>query len=226
MRSPNCLRTRLGQTEVQNLPLCDELFDRAGYILDGDFRIDAVLVIEVDAIGAEAHERLLNHSPDVLGPAVETTGLNVETELRRDANAIAKRGECFPDELFACVRPVNFGGIEKRDALFVGSANHMDALGSVGRRSVVGADAHAPGSQFRDFQRSEASSSEFPSVRRVRSFLGSAGVFAVPASGVAPEQGRDGESSADERGMRQEVAAADTVVIVDFFPALFHMHQR
>ena len=72
--------------------------------------------------------------------------------------------ERFSDELFVRVRTVDFGGIEERDALLVGGTNDLDALLPVCRRSVVGADAHAPGPHLRDLQ--------FPELSRlhVRSF--------------------------------------------------------
>ena len=69
--------------------------------------------------------------------------------------------ERFPDEVFVRERAVDFGGIEERDAFFVGCANDLDALVPVCGRSVVGADAHAAGADFRDFQLSEFSCFHF-----------------------------------------------------------------
>ena len=51
MRSADCSCTRLGKTEVQKLSFADEPFNRASHIFDQHFRINAVLVIEIDAIG-------------------------------------------------------------------------------------------------------------------------------------------------------------------------------
>ena len=47
---------RLGETEVQHLPLADELPDRAGHIFDRHGRVDPVLVVEVDAVGSQTRE--------------------------------------------------------------------------------------------------------------------------------------------------------------------------
>ena len=85
----------------------------------GTFWIDAVLVVEIDAVGPEALERTLHHLPDVLRAAVEPAGLEVETELGRDDDLVADGRERFAHEVFARVRTVDFGRIEERDALFV-----------------------------------------------------------------------------------------------------------
>ena len=81
----------------------------------------------------------------------------VEAELGRDHDLVADGRERLADKLFVGVGAVDLGRIEERDALFVGGANDLDALVSVGGRAVVGADAHAPGAHFRDFQLSEFS---------------------------------------------------------------------
>ena len=54
VRPADSLRTRLGQTEVQNLSFFDQLFDCTCHIFDWYIRIDPVLVVEIDAIGSEA----------------------------------------------------------------------------------------------------------------------------------------------------------------------------
>jgi hypothetical protein len=55
----------------------------------------------------------------VVRPAVETTRFDVKAELACDAHAVEEGRERFPNKFFACVRPVHFGGIEKRHALSV-----------------------------------------------------------------------------------------------------------
>jgi hypothetical protein len=61
--------------------------------------------------------------------------------------------------------PVHFGGIEERDAFFMGCTNDVYALDSVCRRPVVGADAHAPRAHFRDFKCSQSSRLHFVLLR-------------------------------------------------------------
>jgi hypothetical protein len=45
---------RLGQAEVFHLALRDQFADRPRHVLDGDARVDAVLVEQVDRLDAEA----------------------------------------------------------------------------------------------------------------------------------------------------------------------------
>jgi hypothetical protein len=47
---------------VQNLALGHEVLNRSGDVLDRDFRVDAMLIEEVDAVGAEPLERPLDCS--------------------------------------------------------------------------------------------------------------------------------------------------------------------
>ena len=42
-----------GQADVQDLALGDQFGDRGGGFLDGGVRVDPVLVVQVDAVGAE-----------------------------------------------------------------------------------------------------------------------------------------------------------------------------
>ena len=47
------LHAGLGEAEVLDLPLLDQLLHGAGHVLDRDVRVDAVLVEEVDRVGPE-----------------------------------------------------------------------------------------------------------------------------------------------------------------------------
>ena len=147
MRSADCSCARLRETEVQNLPFFDQIFNRTSHIFDWHFWIDSVLVIEINAVGFKALQRVLNHFPDVLWSAIKTTAcFKVETKFACDNDFVAKRRECFSDKFFVCKWTVNFGGIKERDAFFMGCTNDLNALVSGCGRTVVGADTHAPGS--------------------------------------------------------------------------------
>jgi hypothetical protein len=111
-----------------------------------------VLVIEINAVGLKAIKRSLNHILDVLGSAIQSyCTINLKAKLAGDNDFVAERAERFSDKLFACIRSVNFGCIEERDAFFNRCTKDVNALGPVCGRSVVGADAHAPRPDFRDF---------------------------------------------------------------------------
>jgi len=54
MRPADCFCTRLRETEVQNLPGFNQIFNGGGYVLDRNFWINPMLVIKIDVVGPEA----------------------------------------------------------------------------------------------------------------------------------------------------------------------------
>ena len=154
MRSTDGRDVRLRKAEVQDLARGDQVLDRARHVLDRHVGIDTMLVQEIDAVGSEALERGIDHRLDVVGPAVETSSaaLEVEAEFGSDADAVTDWRQRFPDEFLVRERPVDLGGIEERDASPMGFAQDADALASIRRRAVVGAEAHGASAQRRDLQ--------------------------------------------------------------------------
>jgi hypothetical protein len=73
-----------------------EVLNRSGDVLNWDFRVDTVLVEQVDAVCAKALEHPLDHALDMIGLAVEPgTALprllvDVPAELGRDLDLISK----------------------------------------------------------------------------------------------------------------------------------------
>ena len=63
----------LGETEVPDRALLDELVDRAGDVLDRHGGSDAVLVGEVDTVGLQALDRGLRDLIDVAGAGCSVT---------------------------------------------------------------------------------------------------------------------------------------------------------
>ena len=64
----------LGQADVPDLALGDQLGQRADGLLDRRVRVDPVLVVEVDAVGAEPLQGALDGGADVRRAAVEHPG--------------------------------------------------------------------------------------------------------------------------------------------------------
>jgi hypothetical protein len=60
---------------MQNLALVNELTEGSGGLLDGGGRVDAVLIIKVDAVRPEAPQRALDGQADVRGRAVQVADL-------------------------------------------------------------------------------------------------------------------------------------------------------
>ena len=83
----------LGQPDVADLALGDELGQRADGILDGRVRVDPVLVVQVDVVGAQPLEGALDRDADVRRAAVEdagaAAGVRDDAELRRHHDVVA-----------------------------------------------------------------------------------------------------------------------------------------
>src|SRR6185437_13913270 len=122
MRPPNSLRSRFGESEALHLAFADEVLHSAGYIFDGNFGIDAVLVKQVDHIGTKALQRSLGGLFDMrraavqIGPTERAVGARPEAELGCDHHLVTHWGEGFADEFLIRERAVNFRGIEEGNA--------------------------------------------------------------------------------------------------------------
>jgi len=87
----------LGKTEVGDLAGGDEFHDRAGYLLDRDFRVHAALVEQIDALHVQPAQRVLDvdrmcsgwlSSPVELLPSKEKLNVvAITTRLRTRAKA-------------------------------------------------------------------------------------------------------------------------------------------
>jgi hypothetical protein len=87
--------------------------------------------------------------------AIAPVAVDLEAELGRDDNLIAKRLERFANDFFARVGAVNLGGIEKGDASFTGGTEDRNALITVRRRAVDAGEGHGAHTGFRDAERAE-----------------------------------------------------------------------
>jgi hypothetical protein len=155
MRTTDGLYTGFRQAEVFDLALLNQRLYGAGDLFDGNVRVDAVLIEQIDPVGLEPLQRSLGHLSDVLRPAVETglpAPFDPEAELRRDDHPIADRRERFTDDLLVGVWAVDFRGVEEGDAVVNGGPDDRDAFVAADRRSISEADAHAPETERRDFQ--------------------------------------------------------------------------
>src|SRR6266851_782368 len=86
--------------------------------LDGNVRIDTMLIVEVDGFYAEAFKASVTGAADVRRRAIESAsgalGIDAEAELSGHDNTFARNlAEKFTEQLFVLKRPVNFGGVEK-----------------------------------------------------------------------------------------------------------------
>jgi hypothetical protein len=94
---------------VLGLAGLDKVLDRAGDVLDGHLRVDAVLVVEVDGVDAEPVQRAVDDLFDDLGPAGDPPlrfafdGIDVPAELGGDHDLALVRGERLTDEFLVGV---------------------------------------------------------------------------------------------------------------------------
>src|SRR5581483_5192282 len=156
VRSADGVGADLGQPEMVHLAGLDELFHRAGDIFDRDVGVDAVLVEEVDVVGAESPEHGVDDLADVFGPAVEASPLaggriDREPELRGDDHLVAHRGERFADKFFVDEGAVGLGGVEEGDPAVDGVTDQLDPGLAVGWGAVVDAQSHAAEPDGGDF---------------------------------------------------------------------------
>ena len=108
---------RFGESEVADLAGGDEVADGAGDVFDGDVGVDAVLVEEVDVVGAEPPEGVVGDLADAFGAAVGAVGWPAvgEPELGGDDDLVADRFEGLSDEELVAALSVGLGGVEERD---------------------------------------------------------------------------------------------------------------
>nr|GEU28411.1 hypothetical protein [Tanacetum cinerariifolium] len=151
MGAANGRDTCFRKAEMSDFALLDQILERTGDVLNRHARIDAMLIVQVDVIGAEALEGFFNHFADVLGAAIQAPfPFNLKTEFRGDFHFVPKWRKRLADEFFAEVRAVYFGGVEERDAVFIRCANRLDGLFFRNRRVVIAGECHAPEAEFRD----------------------------------------------------------------------------
>jgi hypothetical protein len=109
MRAADRSYSRLGNSEVFDLPIADESLHCTGDIFD---RIDL-----------EPLKRAFGSLFDLFGPAVHSllaAHIDLDAELGGDRQVPAKRSERFAHEFFIGGRSVHFGSVEKSDAAFDG----------------------------------------------------------------------------------------------------------
>lgn len=110
-----------------------------------------MLVVEIDVVGLQALERLFDNLFDVLRAAVQADGaVNGKTEFTRNRHLVAKRLKRFAHQFFVGIGAVHLRRVEKSDAVFKRRAKRLNALSNIGGWTVVGADAHASGTNGGD----------------------------------------------------------------------------
>jgi hypothetical protein len=154
VRSADALDAGLGETEVLDLALADEVLHGARHVFHRNLRVHAVLIEQIDAIRAQALQRLIGHPPDAFGAAVQAlAGVSVaKAELGRDHDLVAHRFQRFPDHAFVDEGPVGFCRVEEGDPAFEGGADEFDRVGGIDRGPIAVAQTHAAEPEGGDLQ--------------------------------------------------------------------------
>src|SRR5262249_48641995 len=127
---------------------------RADRLLDGRVHVDAMLVVEVDVVDAEALQGGVDCLAHVLRCAVDRPAAVVEptvAELRRDHIVVAPTGDRLADELLVRALAVDVGGVEKVDPELARAMDRRDGL-LVVSRAVPRGHAHAAQTLRRDLK--------------------------------------------------------------------------
>ena len=131
----------LGQADVADFALRDQLGQSADGLLDGGLRVDPMLVVEVDVVGAEPFQGALDRHADVRGAAVEdagaATGVRDDAELRRQDNLVAAALDGPADQFLVGVGAVDLGGVEVRYAQVQRPVDGANRLGVAAFADVV-----------------------------------------------------------------------------------------
>lgn len=132
----------------------DKLLHRAGDVLHGYVGVDAVLIEQVDHVGAQPLQRGVGDLANALGPTVARLGCIplLEAELGRDHDLIANRLQGLANDFLVDERAVNLGRVEESDLALVSGADQPDRVIAIGCRPVAETQAHASETDGRDFE--------------------------------------------------------------------------
>src|SRR5439155_27077779 len=127
------------------LALGDQPGQSADGVLDGRVRVDAMLVIQVDAVGSEPGQGPLHGGADAGRAAVETprlaAGVRDVTELRGQHDLVPAALDGPADEFLVVEGPVDLGRVEEGDTELEGPVDGADGLRLIGGPVAPG---HSP----------------------------------------------------------------------------------
>jgi hypothetical protein len=133
--------TGLRQPDVAHFARGDELRQGADGVLDGRLRIDAVLVVQIDVIGAQPLQGTFDGDADVRRATVEDAGagpgVRDEAELCGQHHALAAVLDGSADKFLVGVRTVDLRGVEVRDAEVQRAVDGANRLGVAAGSDVV-----------------------------------------------------------------------------------------
>src|SRR5438309_5582652 len=122
-RSPQRFWAGFRQAERAYLSRSNKFGHRTNRFLDGNVRIDAMLIIKIDCFDPETPKARVTSTADVCGRAIrgpDSVGTDSETKLGRYNNAVARNlAQEAAKQFFILVRAIDFGSIKEVAAEFV-----------------------------------------------------------------------------------------------------------
>jgi hypothetical protein len=117
MRTTDVRDTGLGKPEKSYLALLDKISYCAGHFLDRHVRINAMLIEEIDMVGIEPLQGVLNPLANMLGPAGSFGAdlfavLETKTEFGGDHHLVAPALERSTEQCFVGQWAIDLGCIE------------------------------------------------------------------------------------------------------------------
>ena len=148
-----------GGADVADLALVDEVAERRQRLLDVGARVGAVDLVEVDPVGAQPPQRVLDRADDPAARVALPVGVLAHrvVELRGEDDVVAPAaGERLADDLLGLALPVDVGGVDEVDPGVQRRVDDPDRLVVVGvapraehhRAEAELADRHAGATQL------------------------------------------------------------------------------
>lgn len=112
-------RRHVGESDVTDLPVADQVIQCAERLLDRRGRVEIVQPVDVDVVGLQTPQRVLQLLHDRLpagSAAVWVVLVQVAEELRPDHDPVAQRGparEVVADDLLGVAVGVDVGGVDR-----------------------------------------------------------------------------------------------------------------
>src|SRR5450432_3225915 len=148
-----------GHSEMLDLTGLDQFLDRAGGVLDGHIRVDAVLIEQVDGFELEPQQGAFHGLLDVFGLTVNSGGSRlvifarqIEAELGGNDHLPAEWGQGLPHQFLVDERAVDFGRVKEGDTAIDGGMQKGGHLLLVFGGSVGEAHTHAAKADGRNFE--------------------------------------------------------------------------
>ena len=137
-----------GGPDVADLALLNEIGERAERLVDVGFGVGAVHLVEVDPVGTQAPQRVLDLGDD---PAARTAAVvrvlvHRHTELRGQHDIVATALERLADDLLRLAGGVDVGGVDEVDPGVQRAVDDADRVVVVG--VAPGAEHHRAEAQL------------------------------------------------------------------------------